>query len=159
MNASIKIGIADYKVSKSPDRLVTLGLGSCVGITMYDQINKIGGLAHIMLPKNNNPEKRSPKFADDAIEDMLGELLKMGVRTRNIQTKIIGGAQMFSFAGANNKKSVGHRNVVAVKQILEELKFRIKAEDTGGTFGRTIELNLENGELRVKTIGHGEKII
>ncbi|OQY10770.1 MAG: chemotaxis protein CheD [Fusobacteriia bacterium 4572_132] len=159
MNTSIKIGIADYKISKAPDRLMTLGLGSCVGITMYDRIKKVGGLAHIMLPKNNNPEKRSSKFADNAIEDMLGELLKIGVKTRNIETKIVGGAQMFSFAGANNKKSVGHRNVVAVKKILMELKLKIKIEDVGGTFGRTIELNLENGELMVKTIGHGEKMI
>lgn len=159
MIGSVKVGMADYKVSKSPDKLITLGLGSCVGITFYDKNRKIGGMAHIMLPKNTNPEKRSAKFADVAIEDMLRELIASGASTNSIEAKITGGAQMFSFSSSDEKKSVGYRNVVSVKQILQEHRIKIIAEDTGGNFGRTIEIDLCNGELRIKTIGHGEKIV
>lgn len=159
MNSSIKVGMADYKVGKAPDKLITLGLGSCIGITLYDKKRKIGGMAHIMLPKNNNPEKRSLKFADVAIDEMLKELFRMGVRILDLEAKLAGGAQMFSFNNSDEKKSIGYRNAVSVKNILKEKKLRILAEDTGGNFGRTIELNLEDGLLRIKTMGHGEKNI
>ena len=50
MSEIIKVGIADLKTCKSPDGVMTLGLGSCVGIAIRDPMNKIGGLVHIMLP-------------------------------------------------------------------------------------------------------------
>ena len=78
MGEQIKVGMADYKVGKAPDKLITLGLGSCIGITIYIRKMKIGAMAHIMLPKNNDAEKRSLKFADVAIEEMIKELLNMG---------------------------------------------------------------------------------
>ncbi|BDU50130.1 chemotaxis protein CheD [Haliovirga abyssi] len=159
MTDTIKVGMADYKVGENPSKIITLGLGSCVGITIYDKGKKIGGMAHIMLPKNTNPEKRSLKFADVAIEEMIEELLKKGSRLSGLEAKIAGGSQMFAFSSSDEKKSIGYRNAVAVKQILKELKINLIAEDTGGKFGRTIELDLSTGELKIKTIGHGEKYI
>ncbi|MGM0507845.1 MAG: chemotaxis protein CheD [Fusobacteriota bacterium] len=157
MVETLKVSIGDYKTGKSPKKIMTLGLGSCVGITIYDEATKVGGMAHIMLPKNPG-KKRSAKFADNAIEDMLDELYKLGLKNRRAIAKVAGGAKMFKF-GNGKTKSVGHRNTVMVKKILEEHKIKIVAEDTGGTFGRTITLLLETGDLKVKTIGHGEKLI
>lgn len=159
MSEQIKVGMADYKLGKSPDRLITLGLGSCIGITIYAKKMKVGGMAHIMLPKNNDPEKRSLKFADIAIEDMISDLNKMGVKTSDIEAKIAGGAKMFSFNTSDEKGSIGYRNAVSVKQILAEMNIKIVAEDVGGTMGRTIELDLENGDLKIKTIGQDIKKI
>lgn len=159
MSELIKVGMADYKIGKAPESLITLGLGSCVGITLYDKARKIGAMAHIMLPKNNSPETKSLKYADDAIEQIEIEINKLGLNISNFEAKIAGGSQMFSFSSSDEKKSVGYRNVLYVKELLKEYHINMVAEDTGGNFGRTIELNLETGELRVKTIGHGEKII
>lgn len=158
-NNIIKVGMADYKTGKNPGKIITLGLGSCVGITFFDKMRKIGGMAHIMLPKSNNPEKRSLKYADIAINEMLKEIKGMGSRVSSLEVKIAGGSQMFSFNASDEKKSVGYRNVLAVKAILKELGLKILAEDTGGTIGRTIELDLSNGKLKVKTIGKGESFI
>ena len=47
----IKVGMADYKVGRAPDTLISYGLGSCIGISLYDPQTKIGGLLHIMLPE------------------------------------------------------------------------------------------------------------
>ena len=70
MGDVIKVGMADLNVCKSPDIITTLGLGSCIGIAVYDPVTKIGGLAHIMLPDStqirNNLNKA--KFADTGIE-------------------------------------------------------------------------------------------
>ena len=159
MSEQIKVGMADYKSGKSPDRLITLGLGSCVGITFYDKNLKIGAMAHIMLPKNTKPEIKSLKFADVAIEEMLTEILGKGGKRSQLEVKIAGGAQMFAFSSSDEKKSVGYRNVEAVKELLIEHNLKLKKDETGGNIGRTIELDLTTGMLKIKTIGHGEKFI
>ncbi len=157
----IKVGMADMKITKAPNKLTTLGLGSCVGFVFYDKKNKIGGLAHIMLPSSieirNNSNKA--KFADTAAELMLNEMLSIGALKKNIIAKLAGGAQMFSFSSNNDILKIGERNIKAVKKKLHELNIPVLSQDTGGNFGRTIELNTDNGNLLVKTIGHGKKII
>lgn len=75
----IKVGIADYKITEAPNSLITVGLGSCVGIALYNQQNKEGSLLHIMLPDSTNFKDTSKweKFADLAIpkvvEKMVGD--------------------------------------------------------------------------------------
>lgn len=157
----IRIGMADYKVSISPDILITLGLGSCVGITLYDKVNKVAGLAHIMLPSSleikNNTNKA--KFADTAVDEMIKDMISLGAIKRNLVAKIAGGAQMFKFSTQNDILRVGARNIEASKKKLKEVNIPIIAEETGGNFGRTIELNSTDGSLIIKTIGHGVKTI
>lgn len=157
----IKVGMADLKVSKAPDSLTTLGLGSCVGITLYDKTVKVAGMAHVMLPSSkeikNNENKA--KFADTGIEELLNEMIKSGAKKANLVAKIAGGSQMFSFNTQNDTLKVGDRNVIATKEKLKDLGIRLISEDTGGNFGRTIIINSEDGSLHVRTIGHGEKTI
>ncbi|NLM07194.1 MAG: chemotaxis protein CheD [Tissierellia bacterium] len=158
---TLKIGMADLKVSKAPDLLTTLGLGSCVGITLYDKQTKVVGMAHIMLPSSkeikNNDNKA--KFADTGIEELLNQMIKAGANKSNLVAKIAGGSQMFNFNTNNDTLKVGERNVIATKEKLKEVGIKIIAEDTGGDFGRTIVIDSEDGSLQVRTIGHGEKTI
>jgi len=159
----LKVGMADLNIAFCPDILTTIGLGSCVGITLYDKVNKIGGLAHIMLPSSKDIKNNSnkAKFADTAIEILLEIMTEKGADKKHIVCKLAGGAQMFALKNgpSSNMLNIGPRNVAAAKSVLEKLKMPIVAEDTGGNFGRTIELYTETGELLVKTIGHGVKII
>lgn len=158
---TIKVGMADLNVTKSPNLLTTLGLGSCVGITLYDKVNKIAGLAHIMLPSSKeikNNENRA-KFADTGIEELIDFMIKSGADRNNLVAKIAGGSQMFNFNSSNDILKIGERNVIATKAKLKELNIKIVSEDTGGNFGRTIILNSTDGLLQVRTIGHGEKTI
>ncbi|MST99998.1 chemotaxis protein CheD [Tissierella pigra] len=158
---TIKVGMADLNVTKCPNNLTTLGLGSCVGIVLYDKTNKIAGLAHIMLPSSrdikNNENKA--KFADTGIEELLDSMIRIGANKNNLIAKIAGGSQMFNFNSNNDILKIGERNVLATKTKLKELNIKIVSEDTGGNFGRTIILNSTDGSLQVKTIGHGEKTI
>jgi len=156
-----KVGMADYKAIKSTGILTTLGLGSCVGIALYDKINKVAGLAHIMLPSSleikNNSNKA--KFADTAIEELIKEMLLLGASKKYIVAKLAGGSQMFSFDSNTDILRIGERNVIASRKKLYELDVQIVAEDTGGNYGRTIELNSSDGSLLIRTIGHGTKSI
>lgn len=161
MNKTIKVGMADLNISKSPDLLTTLGLGSCVGICLYDKEKKIAGLVHIMLPSSkeikNNTNKA--KFVDSGIDQLINLMVKEGSNKKNLIAKIAGGSQMFNFNSGNDMLRIGERNINATKERLKELNIEIIAEDTGGNFGRTIILDSNDGSLNIRTIGHGEKII
>ena len=154
--------MADYKAAKSPAILITLGLGSCVGVVLYDNLKKVGGLAHVMLPDSSlsNQKNFNPgKFADTAIEALIEDMLKFGASRNNIVSKIAGGAQMFKLKADSNIMQIGKRNVEAVRAKLQQLNIKIIAEDVEGNYGRTIEFYCETGELTVKTIGHGVRTI
>ena len=158
---TIKVGMADLKHTRHPGVLVTLGLGSCVGIALYDRKTKMIGLAHIMLPWSEQAKNNSnkAKFADTGIQQLFSYMLESGSKKGNIVAKIAGGAQMFSFSQANDMIRVGQRNVEATKEVLQGLGIPIVSEDTGGNYGRTIEFYSDDGRLMVKTIGYGVKFI
>lgn len=161
MENIIKVGMADLQSSRHPCILTTLGLGSCVGVALYDTQRKIVGMAHIMLPSSQQARNNSniAKFADTAILKLIDDILKLGANRTSIIAKLAGGAQMFSFSEASEMMRIGSRNIAASREMLEQLKIPIISEDTGGNYGRTIELSSNNGKLLIKTIGHGVKEI
>lgn len=160
MSVVINVGMADYKTAKTPDILMTAGLGSCIGVCIHDQVSRVGGLAHIMLPTaNGNVGGNLFKYADTAIEIMMQEILKLGANKNRLKAKIAGGAQMFSFPGKPPVLKIGDRNSEAVEQELKRMGIPLLSTDVGGSFGRTIHFDVATGELRVRTINHGEKVI
>lgn len=158
---TIVVGMAALDVSKAPGTLTTLGLGSCVGIVLYDSVNKIGGLAHVMLPDSTTITNNSnrAKFVDTAIEEMLEKMQKLGANKLHIKAKVVGGAQMFAVIGNNEKMKIGERNVEAASSILRKYNVPLAAKEVGKNYGRTVEFNVSTGDVLVKTIAHGNKII
>lgn len=157
----IKVGMADLNLSLDPGMLTTLGLGSCVGIALYDPTAKIAGLAHVMLPDSTQIKNNSnrAKFADTATVDLIDKMVKLGANKNRIVAKLAGGAQMFNFSSGNEMMKIGQRNVIASKAVLQKFNIPVVAEDTGENYGRTIELYTANGDLLIKTIGKGQKTI
>ena len=161
INNMIVVGMADLNASKAPQVLTTLGLGSCVGITFWDKLTKIGGMAHVMLPDStqirNNANRA--KFVDTAVVDLLEMLKRMGAKQTHMEAKLTGGAQMFALSTSNENMKIGERNVESSLKVLRSLGIPIVAQDTGLNYGRTIELHTDTGKLVVKTIGHGIKTL
>lgn len=157
----IKVGMADMQSCIHPCVLTTLGLGSCVGIALYDPVKKVAGLAHIMLPSSQQARNNSniAKFADTAIVKLVEDMVAIGADRSKIVAKLAGGAQMFSFNNTSEMLRIGARNVAASKEMLSLLNIPVISEDTGGNYGRTIEIHSEDGKLVIKTIGHGIKEI
>ncbi|MFH2137898.1 MAG: chemotaxis protein CheD [Candidatus Omnitrophota bacterium] len=157
----IHIGIADMKVAKAPAVLTSLGIGSCVGIILFDKHSKIGGMAHIMLPDQDivrNKTNRA-KFANTAIPDMVEDMVKKGADRKFIKAKIMGGAHMFKFSRETAISNIGKRNVEEVKKVLGEMKIKIIAEDTGKDYGRSLFFDLDTGEVKIRTTTHGVMIL
>ncbi len=163
MKEVIKIGMADLKASVSPNVLTTLGLGSCLGIILYDPVKKVGGMAHIMLPDINSVRVRrnKAKFANSAIKEMIAKMRKLGARKSNLEGKIVGGAHMFTGVKISNPSAfnVGERNILNARQALTDEKIKVVSEDVGGDYGRSIEFDLETGKVKIRTIAWGIKEI
>ncbi len=161
MGTMIKVGMADLNIAKSPDSLTTIGLGSCIGIAVYDPITKIGGLAHIMLPDSTRMKNNSniAKFADTGIDELIKRMTAAGASKTRMVAKIAGGAKMFEVSGLSEVGNIGAKNAEASKKKLRELGIRLVAEDTGLNYGRTVELYCENGDFLIKSVGKENKII
>ncbi|KIL44910.1 chemotaxis protein CheD [Jeotgalibacillus soli] len=158
----IKVGIADMNMVKAPESIRTSGLGSCVGLVLYDQETKKAGLLHVMLP-DSGISKSEPfnhaKFADTGVDELIKKLAQEGVSVRRLKAKMAGGAQMFQFNMMRDTMRIGPRNVEAVKFQLNQFKIPLIAEDVGGNSGRTIEFDPETSKLHVRTVNQGEKVI
>lgn len=159
--ATIKVGMADLNICKSPDMITTLGLGSCIGIALYDPVTKIGGLAHIMLPDSTQMRNNTniAKFADTGIEELVKRMIAAGANKSRLVAKIAGGAKMFEVSGLSAIGNVGERNAQASKEKLKQLGIPLKVEDTGLNYGRTVELYTETGEFHIKSVGKTLKIV
>ena len=157
----IMVGMADLNSTKHPGGLTTLGLGSCVGIALYDPVSKVAGLAHCMLPDasqiQNNTNKA--KFVDTAVVTLVSDMLKLGAQRTRIVAKVAGGAQMFAFNNSNEKMRIGDRNVDATEAICKRLGIRIISMEVRENYGRTVELFTEDGRFVIKTIGRPIKQI
>ena len=161
MGEMIKVGMADLNICTAPDALTTLGLGSCVGVALYDAQMRIAGLVHIMLPDSTKitHNQNRMKFADTCLLDMYHELLARGGLKENLRAKIAGGARMFAHHSDNELLNVGHHNNQAVRKFLQEKNIPIVADDSGKDFSRTIVFDPECELLHISVAGVNEYVI
>lgn len=160
MNELIRVGMADYKICRPPQKISTIGLGSCLGVVLYDNTTKICGMAHVMLPDSTQISNNSNrmKFMDTCLPDMYEEMIREGAVAMAMTAKIAGGAEMFSSRLDQDMLHIGRQNVMAAKEILAGWGIPIVSEDVGGCCGRTIEFDTVTGELNIKTVGLGGSV-
>lgn len=156
------VDIAKMKVARPPDRLYSLGLGSCVGVAIYDPVARIGGLIHVLLPTcagfEGGAHSRT-KFADSGIHELVNAMIGQGASKFRLKAKIAGGAAMFAMQAAFPGGSIGDRNVESCRQTLNDLGIQLVAQDVGGNKGRTIYFDIETGRLTIKMVEEREKVI
>jgi len=155
----IMISMGEIKVSIIPAMFTCLGLGSCVALFVYDQVMKIGGGAHIMLPESNSEDLRKQKYADLAPRILLAYLKASGSRKENLKAKIAGGANLLPILSTDDLVTVGKRNINIIKEILIENNIPLVSEDTYGTLGRRAIFDSLNGELMIYYDNGTTKII
>lgn len=159
-DSMIKVGMADLNVARQSGILKTTGLGSCVGVTLYDSISKVAGMAHVMLPSSDIAKEGNlniAKYADTAIPEMIRKMQELGASIRRLSAKMAGGAQMFAFTGSSDTMRIGPRNVDSCKEMLKKYDIPLLAEDTGGNYGRTIEFDAASGILLIRSVQFGVK--
>jgi chemotaxis protein CheD len=136
----IAVRMGEIAVSKSPgDLLVSLGLGSCIGLALVDQRRGIAGLAHIMLPEAIGNGGPAGKFADLAVPELVAQTVALGTARTSLKAVLVGGAQMFALGGGNSL-DIGVRNEAAVRDMLAAERIPVIAAATRGSKGRTIKV-------------------
>ena len=152
---NLVVGVADMVASNDAGAdLVTYSLGSCLGITVHDPVNKIGGLFHVMLPDSTiDPSKgvSTPyKFVDTGLPRLFQAVYSLGGNRRRIVVKAAGGAQFLDQGGVFN---IGERNIVALKNLLSRNGWSLHAEDIGGVVSRTVRMELSTGKVSISRPG------
>jgi chemotaxis protein CheD len=143
------------------DLLVSLGLGSCIGLALIDADARVAGLVHIVLPQAPPALNGAPpwKFADTAAPALLDELVRSGARPDRLRAVLAGGAQMFGGGGASPVMQIGARNAESTLAALEVLGVAVRACETGGSSGRSIEVIVATGEVSVRGVGQPPKVL
>jgi chemotaxis protein CheD len=152
----VKVGIAEYDVTTDGAHLTTSGLGSCIGVALYDATTGTAGLVHVMLPRAEEMDDDDPaKFADTGTELLVDEMERRGADVASIEAKIAGGSDMLDFSESGS--SIGVRNAEQVRETLEEHGIPIVGEDVGGDHGRSLRLEATTGALVVKSANETDR--
>jgi len=159
-NKKMRIGMAEMLVAGNPT-IITTTVGSCIALCMYDPVNRIGGMVHIVLPRKTDYSREEKtdtliRYADRAVPALLSRLISKGAKKEFIRAKMAGGANMFPMF-THPILEIGKNNAEAVKKKLAELGVPLVAEDVGGNHGRIVEFDVVSGIMRVNTINKGEK--
>ncbi len=149
--------VADLRCGLADDSLITIGLGSCVAILLYDAEARVGGMAHILLPspalsrRDSNPAK----FPQTAVPRLLELMAADGAKPQRITARLAGGASMFAALAPPGTIQMGERNLVAARQVLNAHGVPLVAEAVGGDFGRTVRFRVCDGQVQISTVAHG----
>ena len=161
MGEVLTVGIGEVKFTENTDDvLVAYGLGSCLGIGMYDPQTKTAGMLHAMLPNFSKPEENlSPKFVDSGIQHLLSKFEEKGIRKGRLIVQMAGGANMLNAPGLKDTFNIGERNLASSEEEFAKLNMKVVAQEVGGHIGRTVRLYVDDGRMTIRTMGNQERVL
>ena len=136
------------------ESLVTVGLGSCVGVALVD--GRVAGLAHVVLPESNGHGGGPGKYGDLAVPALLEALAAAGAKRSRLEAVVVGGAHMFPVAQADGDFDIGGRNAAVIGDELARLGIPVRATAIGGAKGRTVRVFPDGGIVVAKEAGGRE---
>ncbi len=149
------VKVADWAADKGDVDLVTLGLGSCVAIMLYDAKARAGAMAHILLPSRSLARESAnlAKFPETAVPLLLQRLGTLGADPKRLVAKLAGGASMFAQLMTPGSIQMGERNIVAARNALRTAGIPVAAEAVGGGTGRSVRFHLADGRVEIRSVG------
>ena len=154
----VLVGISEMEAARAPGTLGALGLGSCVAVILHDPQARIGGLAHVLLPSPSVGRKNHDapgRYAPTAVDELLRKMRDLGASPARVTARLVGGASMFTGLQPPGTIQMGERNVHAAREALHRHGIRLTGEVVGGDYGRSVELDLDSGRVRVTSYQHG----
>jgi chemotaxis protein CheD len=155
------VKVADWAVERGDGVIVTLGLGSCVAIMLYDAEAAVGGMAHVLLPSRSlaRDATHPAKFPETAVPLLVEHLTALGGVRARLVAKLAGGASMFAQLLSPGSMQMGERNVVAVREVLRRHSIPIVAEAVGGERGRSVRFHVKSGRVEIRAVGANGLVI
>jgi len=155
------VKVADWAADRADAVIVTLGLGSCVAIMLYDPGARAGAMAHVLLPsKSLARDTQNPaKFPETAVPLLIERLVAFGADRRRLVAKLAGGASMFASLMTPGTLQMGERNIVAARDALRVASIPIQREAVGGGQGRSVRFHLVDGRVEIRAVGREVEVI
>ncbi|MBI5715595.1 MAG: chemotaxis protein CheD [Chloroflexi bacterium] len=154
----IAVGLGEVKISTDPEAvLVAYGLGSCLGIGMYDSAARIGGMLHAVLPQRTNGDTNLSKYVDTGVPEMVKKMLAAGARREHLMVRVAGGANMLLNVTFAKTLNIGERNVAAAQEVFTRAGLNVLGQEVGGSTGRTVRLYVADGRMTVRMMGGRER--
>lgn len=149
------VRVADWAAGRGDETLVTLGLGSCVAIMLYDARAGAGAMAHILLPSRSlaRDTTNPAKFPETAVPFLIEQLGTLGADPRRLVAKLAGGASMFAQLMMPGAVQMGERNLVATRNALRAAAIPIAGEAVGGQAGRSVRFFVADGRVEIRSVG------
>ncbi len=149
------VGIGAMEVTADPSaEIITHGLGSCIGVAIFDPTAQVGGLLHYMLPEGReHPEKAAANpllFGDTGIPRLFKAAYALGAEKHRLVVKIAGGASLIDGGGLFN---VGKRNFLLARKLMWKNGVTVAAETVGGALSRTVVLEMASGRVFIASPG------
>lgn len=160
-SAATLVGMGDIQAGGSSTEFGCLGIGSGIVVAAYDAEAKIGACAHFFLPTapNDFDRSRPGKYVDTGIAELVTRMRRLGAQEENILLALVGGASVLTTEGGGARHDLGARNVDAAHRTLIDLGLRCLVEDLGGQIGRSLSMSARDGEVRIRTCLHPEKVL
>lgn len=157
----IPVRLGELRVGRPDDVLVTVGLGSCVAVALYDPESRVGGLAHVMLPDPSSARSATPigRFGSTAVAALIDVMEAQGANRENVFARLVGGATMFEGVLTGPTKGLGERNVLAVRRALDAAGVPVHGENVGGAHGRSVYFHIDDGRVLVTSVRQGNVVL
>ncbi len=157
---TVVVGLGDMAISDSPDEvLIAHSLGSCLGVTFYDPVLRVGGMAHCMLPLSridkDKVQEKSCMFVDIGVLKLIEEMFGRGCCKNDLTVRVAGAARVMDSA---NFFRIGERNHAVFRKIMWKNGMFIRAEDIGGDRARTLRLEIATGRVVVQSQGREREL-
>jgi len=146
---TIRVGVADWRVTGDDTLLVTSGLGSCVAVAVHDPEEGVGGLLHAMLPEADGLVENPAKYVDSGLDEMLSAMMRLGASPERLTAKLAGGSAMLDLSIGDG---VGARNVAAAERALADADVDLLASETGGDSGRSVSFSPTSGDVTIDRV-------
>ncbi|MGH7568670.1 MAG: chemotaxis protein CheD [Gemmatimonadales bacterium] len=155
------VKVADWAADRGAGVLVTLGLGSCVAIMLYDPVERAGGMAHVLLPSKSLARDVSnpAKFPETAVPLLVERVTRLGADPRRLVAKLAGGASMFAQLMTPGTVQMGERNIAAARNALRAASIPLVREAVGGEAGRSVRFHLADGRVEIRSVGQDATLI
>lgn len=153
------VGLAEWRISRDPaEALCALGLGSAVGLFLYDPAACVAAVAHVMLPSGRGDDGKPAKYAVTAVPFLVDELVKAGAEVERLKVGLFGGATLMAM-GNSSMLQVGNRNVSAMVEALGKCGLTANITDVGGTRGRSVVMDVGTGYVTVKVLSQPDRVL
>jgi chemotaxis protein CheD len=161
MPTEILVRVADLRSARGDAVLSSVGLGSCVVVMLHDPKSAVGGLAHVLLPSRSLTRSgdNPGRFPQTAVPVLIEEMLALGADRRRLVARLVGGASMFANLVPAGSMQMGDRNVIAMREVLNQYAIPIVGEAVGGNCGRSVWFHVADGRVVVRTVGQHEELL